>query len=397
MSAFAPAVAAETVSTESLSLYLHIPFCRHRCSYCDFNTYTSLGDLQPAYAVALADEVRQVAGGEKRLVHTLFFGGGTPSLMTPAQMETILGRVYDSFDVATAAEVSMEANPQGVDRAYFSAMRALGVNRLSFGVQSVQPDELALLERRHDFDGAIRALEEARAAGFGNINIDLIYGVPGQTLASWQASVRAVLALEPMHVSLYCLTIEPGTPMQRWLHSGQMQAPDPDLAADQYAAAGDLMGAAGFVHYEISNWARPGHACEHNLTYWRNGEYLGLGAGAHGHAAGLRYYVVKQPRAYLRRVAQGGGSYPLSSAVAGSQFVTRADRLADTAITRLRLLEEGIPLDWFTATFGDAVENAYGPALAELIDWGLLTKSDRSLRLTERGRFLSNQVFQRLI
>ena len=297
--------------SSNLSLYLHIPFCRHRCSYCDFNTYTSLGDLQDAYADGLAREIAQVGRSQMRPVHTIFFGGGTPSLMTPEQLAVILTAVSNHFTLLPNAEITMEANPGTVDQAYFKAVKALGINRISFGVQSVIPSELQLLEREHDFETVIRAVEACRASGIDNFNLDLIYGVPGQTLASWEQSISALLALDPSHLSLYCLTIEPGTPMQRWLNNGRIQPPDPDLAADQYELAGKLLGEAGYEHYEISNWAKPGLACEHNLTYWRNADYLGLGAGAHGHANGLRYEVVKQPRVYLRRMAEAEQPRPI--------------------------------------------------------------------------------------
>ena len=381
----------------SLSLYLHIPFCRHRCAYCDFNTYTGLSDLQSTYAGALADEVRQVAGDERRPVHTIFFGGGTPSLMSPNDMETILTAVHESFDVAADAEISMEANPNTISAEYLIAMRELGINRLSFGVQSVIPSELELLERQHDFQTVIDAVATARATGFDNFNIDLIYGVPGQTLPSWEESVRAVLALRPKHFSLYCLTIEEGTPMARWLHNGTMPAPDPDLAADQFEMARELLGAAGYDHYEISNWSLPGYPCEHNLTYWRNGDYLGLGAGAHGHTAGVRYSVVRQPRQYIERVRQGGGSYPLSSAVADSAELERADQISDTVITQLRLLNEGLDVTAFEQQFAVTPREQFGSALDELVEWGLLDERGNRLLLTEKGEFLSNQVFYRLL
>ncbi len=384
-------------STDSLSLYLHIPFCRHRCSYCDFNTYTTLDDLQPAYATALADEVRQVAGDGRRKAHTIFFGGGTPSLMTPSEMGEILQAVHDGFEVLDSAEISMEANPNTVTLDYLQAMRALGINRLSFGVQSAVASELSLLDRKHDFATVIEAVALARQAGFDNFNVDLIYGVPGQTLPSWTQSLDAILGLEPTHVSLYCLTIEPGTPMQRWLRSGIMPAPDPDLAADQFDMARDRMGAAGFDHYEISNWAKPGLACEHNLTYWRNGDYLGLGAGAHGHADGYRYHIVRQPRVYIRRINAGGGRYPLSSAVAEQLRGDVEDRIADTVITQLRLLHEGIDVGWFSAEFGQSPQQAFGDELTKLLDWDLLRLDQDRLLLTEKGEFLSNQVFHRLI
>lgn len=389
---------------QSLSLYAHIPFCRHRCAYCDFNTYTSLGDLQTRYAHALAAEIRQVGtaaerlAGGKRPYHTLFFGGGTPSLLTLEQLAHILTAVSDAFHMADHAEITLEANPGTVDAAYLQAARRLGVNRISFGVQSAVSGELALLEREHDWATAVAAMQQARAAGLTNLSLDLIYGVPGQTLASWETSLQAALALEPPHISLYCLTIEPGTPMMRWLQNGRITPPDPDLAADQYELACKLLAAHGLGHYEISNWALPGYECAHNLTYWRNGEYLGLGAGAHGHANGYRYHVVKQPRVYIRRMSENEpGVFPVSAAVAASHRPDRQEMMSDTVITQLRLLHEGLDLGAFARRFGQPFAAAYPDALAQLLAWGLLRQENGRLRLTERGYFLSNQVFYRFM
>lgn len=386
------------MTSSSLSLYLHIPFCKHRCAYCDFNTYTSLGSLQEGYANALVAEMAQVAGGERRAAHTLFFGGGTPSLMSPEALGRILHGVQAHFALSPDAEVTMEANPGTVDLAYLTAVYQSGINRISFGVQSVIPSELTLLEREHDFGTVVEAVEMARQAGLNNFNLDLIYGVPGQTLASWQRSVQTVLDLDPTHLSLYCLTIEPGTPMQRWLKNGRIQPPDPDLAADQYELACQILAKHGYDHYEISNWAKPGMACKHNLTYWRNGEYLGLGAGAHGHAAGVRYHVVKQPRVYMRRLQEGSaGGYPLSTAVAASHPVSRAEAISDTMITQLRLLNEGVDLDAFSAQFGLSLAEVYGETLEKLVAWGLVVVENGRLCLTQKGWFLSNQVFYRFM
>lgn len=382
----------------SLSLYLHIPFCRQRCSYCDFNTYTSLSDLRVPYAQALAREITQVAGSAHRPAHTIFLGGGTPSLLAPEWLALIFQAVRDGFELAPEAEISLEANPGTVDADYLAALRALGVNRLSFGVQSADAGELALLGREHDFAAVVEAVAQARAAGFDNFNLDLIYGVPGQSLSTWERTLEAALALQPPHLSLYCLTIESGTPMHRWLNAGQIAAPDPDLAADQYDLACERLAQAGLAHYEISNWARPGHACQHNLTYWRNGEYLGLGAGAHGHAAGVRYHVVRQPRVYLRRLSDvAESSYPWSSARAGHTVLTYHDQIADTMITQLRLLEEGVDIGRFTQQFSQTPAAYYGDTLQRLQAWELLTEVDGSLRLTRRGWFLSNQVFHHLV
>lgn len=384
--------------TSDLSLYLHIPFCRHRCSYCDFNTYTSLGNLQSEYAKALANEIRQVGAGQDRAVHTIFFGGGTPSLMTPEEMAVILTAVSQSFHLRPDAEITMEANPGTVDQAYLQAMVDLGINRISFGVQSVIPSELEILEREHDFSAVVKAVEASRAVGLENFNLDLIYGVPGQTLASWQQSVETLLTLDPTHLSLYCLTIEPGTPMQRWLNNGRIQPPDPDLAADQYELAGKLLAEKGYDHYEISNWAKDGKECEHNLTYWRNNDYLGLGAGAHGHANGVRYQVVKQPRVYLRRLTEGEPlAYPLTTAVSEHHTLTRQEAMSDTIITQLRLLNEGLDLPAFEQKFGQSLPEAYADVVPQLLEWDMIKIVGERLLLTENGRFLSNQVFYRFM
>ena len=451
-------------SYDSYALYLHIPFCRARCSYCDFNTYTTIGDLQGEYVAALAREIRLVgesgraAGGRPVSVHTIFFGGGTPSLLTPEQTAVLLSAARDSFALAPDAEITMEANPGTVDEAWLAAVRALGVNRLSFGVQSALPHELTLLGREHDFAAAVSALAAARAAGFDNLNLDLIYGLPGQSVADWRRTLDAALPLGVEHISLYCLTIEPGTPMQRWLHNGTIMAPDPDTAADQYEAACHALAAAGYGHYEISNWARPGRECRHNVVYWRNEPYLGLGAGAHGMAGGYRYQVVRQPRTYIKRITNyelritngerratnderrttsdeaatghrplttdllntdllttdhsplatlpfplsplppfSPSPFPLSPAAAAHHAVDEAEAMSDTAITQLRLLDEGLDLDAFEARFGRAFDEVYRDEVRQLERWELLRRDNGRLLLTEKGRFLSNQVFYRFV
>ncbi|MFQ5433900.1 MAG: coproporphyrinogen-III oxidase family protein, partial [Anaerolineae bacterium] len=272
------------------------------------------------------------------------------------------------------------------------------VNRLSFGAQSAVPAELALLERIHDFTAVVEAITLSRRAGLDNLSLDLIYGLPGQGLSSWEMSLKAAMALEPAHLSLYCLTIEPGTPMQRWLANGRITAPDPDLAADQYEMACDRLAAAGFDHYEISNWAQPGQACEHNLTYWRTRPYLGLGAGAHGFVGEVRYQVVKQPRVYIRRLAQSApGPFPLSAAVAEHHSRSRQEAMSDAVITQLRLLEEGLDLAAFAVRFGQSLDAAYNGLVRRLRKWGMVEIVDGRLRLTKHGRFLSNQVFYRFM
>jgi oxygen-independent coproporphyrinogen-3 oxidase len=388
---------------EPLSLYLHIPFCRHRCAYCDFNTYTTVGTLQEQYIHALEREIEQVAiladmAGQKRPFHTLFFGGGTPSLLSVSELQRVLNCVQNTFGLTSDSEITLEANPDTVDKIYLEELRQIGINRLSFGVQSALADDLALLERTHDFATVIEVVSEARAVGFDNLSLDLIYGLPGHNMSSWAKSLEATLELAPDHLSLYCLTIEPGTPMHRSLANGHIVQPDADLTAEQYKFACQMLAEHGFEHYEISNWAMPDHECRHNMTYWRNQEYLGLGAGAHGQANGYRYGLVKRPRVYIRRMDEGDGSvFPLSGAVAESHKVSRSEAMSDTVITQLRLLQEGLDLSAFTRRFGQSLDEAYDGLSSQLIEWGLLTQTDGRLLITERGRFISNQVFYRFM
>ncbi len=383
---------------ESLSLYLHIPFCNQRCSYCDFNTYVSLEALREDYSAALAKEVSVVGKKKRRPAHTIFFGGGTPSLLVKKDLSLILESLRQFFIVSEDAEITLEANPETLDLKYLKMLRDLGFNRLSMGAQSVNPAELRLLGREHSFDTVIRAVDMSREAGFENINLDLIYGLPGQNLANWEESLRAATKTRPEHLSLYCLTIEPGTTLFRRLHGGRIIEPDPDVAADQYELASEFAASAGFKQYEISNWALPDRQCEHNLSYWRNREYLGFGAGAHGHANGYRYDVVKQPRVYIRRMNGSVPShYPWSPAVANKHRLSVREAMSDTVITQLRLTEEGLDLNSFSKHFDQSLRSAYPGIVEKLIELGLLLQKKRRLLLTKHGRLLSNQVFHRFV
>ena len=251
-----------TESKDALALYLHIPFCQRRCRYCDFNTYAGREALFVPYAAALAQEIRRAGQGER--VATIFVGGGTPSVLPLALITDLLGACRAAFAVDAEAEISLEANPGTVDAFKLAGLRRLGVNRLSLGVQSAHADELVLLGRIHTFAQAVQAVRMARAAGFENLSLDLIYGLPAQTLARWAATLQAALDLAPDHLSAYCLTLEAGTPLAADVAAGRVPAPDPDRAAEMYEQAEAILAAAGFVHYEISNWARPDFQCRHN-------------------------------------------------------------------------------------------------------------------------------------
>jgi oxygen-independent coproporphyrinogen-3 oxidase len=390
-------------------IYLHAPFCQVRCSYCDFNTYAGLEGVIPAYTAALCREIELVAqrgaqAGIGRVeADSVYFGGGTPSLLPARQFERILRTLRRELAVIPDAEITVEANPGTVDLDRLSALRSMGVNRLSFGVQSAQADELRLLDRLHTFDQAMQAVAWARDAGFANINVDLIYGIMGQTLASWQDSVLRVLDLNPEHLSLYALTVESGTPMQAKVDAGELPMPDPDLAADMYEWARDDLQSAGYRHYEISNWARvdsrdkhatPAFACRHNLGTWRLRPYLGLGAGAHGFVPGWRYSNVRHPVEYVSRIQSGDArSFPFSPAVAETRAVDPETERREMLLLGLRLVEEGVDAGEFRQRFEVDLEAVFGEDLAELEGQGLLERAGTRVRLTRKGHLLGNRVF----
>jgi oxygen-independent coproporphyrinogen-3 oxidase len=310
----APYLFGILVAMVSYSLYLHIPFCTHRCGYCDFNTYAGLESVIPEYVSALCAEIDCLAlsAGQRLPAHTIFFGGGTPSLLPILEVERILAALHNAFDLQADLEITLEANPGTLTRSYLQDLHSLGVNRLSLGLQSAHPGELKLLERIHTYPEAIQSVAWARQVGFDNLNLDLIFGLPEQTLETWQNSLQLALGLHPEHFSLYALTIEHDTPFGRWSKRGLLTPPDPDLAADMYEWASEQLEKLSYAQYEISNWARshplpapsspaPSYACRHNLQYWRNLPYLGLGAGAHGYAAGFRTENLLSPLAYIQR------------------------------------------------------------------------------------------------
>lgn len=386
------------------AVYLHIPFCVHRCGYCDFNTYAGLEDLIPAYTAALCREIELIrqSAGERLPVHTIFFGGGTPSLLSGPQLESILGALAKAFDWQPGVEITLEANPGTVSLESLREMRRLGVNRLSLGMQSAHPGELRLLERQHDYPEVVAAVTAARRAGFDNLNLDLIYGLPEQALPTWQNSLELALGLNPEHLSLYALTLEHGTPLKRWANRGLIPEPDPDLAAEMYEWANERLAAAGYDQYEISNWSKPGQPCRHNLQYWRSLPYIGLGAGAHGYAGGSRTANVLAPAAYIARLKDGAvQEFPRTPATASLTPVDRQAEIGETMMMGLRLTREGIAEADFQARFGQSLEELFASEIKELQGYGLLEWAgeapQRRLRLTSRGRLLGNQVFLRFI
>jgi oxygen-independent coproporphyrinogen-3 oxidase len=407
--------AASTVD-EPFAIYIHVPFCTAKCGYCDFNSYAGQESLIPAYTEALVREARLWAPlCEGLRAETVYFGGGTPSLMPLPDLDRIVGELRRRFDVASDAEMSLEANPGTVDLEYLRGLRSLGVNRLSLGVQSFDDGELSALDRIHSAEDARAALAAARRAGFDNVSLDLIYGLPRQTLAHWRRNLDEALTLALEHLSLYALTVEEGTPLASDVAAGRVPEPDPDVGADMYAWTEERLTAAGYEHYEISNWARPGFRCRHNLAYWRNGLWLGLGAGAHSHlrpdgeqgtrqpaqrfgnAAPIRSYVELVNESWTAR--RRNGERPTLASMRQVTFRESGDEAlekADTLILGLRLSEGVSPAEW-RDRFGSELEADCGPPLTELEGLGLLERNDGVLRLTPRGRLLANEVFQRFL
>lgn len=414
------------------SIYLHIPFCAHRCAYCDFNTYAGQESLIPAYVDALIKEINWIGlraerSGNEVEAHTIFFGGGTPSLLSGTQIDSVMSALSSAFALSADAEVTIEANPGTISPVKLDAIRKAGVNRISFGVQSSITEELRMLERSHDFFTVIEAVSSARKAGFDNLNHDLIYALPGQTLQSWQTTVKRILELQPEHISAYALTLEHGTPFGRWSQRGLLPIPDPDLAADMYEWAMDYLQQFGYAQYEISNWAKtvesqrskvndprlstfdvfPQHACKHNLQYWRSLPYLGLGAGAHGYAGGYRYSNVLRIKTYIERLDNPQlpiTNYPLTPAAVNRHKQTLRDDISDYMINNLRLVQVGVADSDFRSRFGAGLLDIFPKEIEELVNAGLLErktsealKTSEVYRLTRRGRLLGNQVFLRFV
>ena len=410
------------VKDSRLSLYLHIPFCSLKCSYCDFNSYAGLEGLVRPYVDALIAEMglwRDTVSGNR--ITTVFFGGGTPSLLPLPELARIVAALRDTFDLDPEAEVSLEANPGTVDLKYLRGLLGLGVNRLSLGIQSFHDDELVALDRIHSSKEAKEAYRWARQAGFRRLNLDLIYGLPqtgavgpqqpfdsaqDRPMERWQATLEQAIELGPDHLSLYALTVEEGTKLAYDVDHGRVPGPDADAQAAMYEWSQERMTRAGYQQYEISNWCRPGQECRHNLTYWRNGEWLGLGAGAHSHFGGFRFADVYSPKQYIRRVQE---TAERGVAAADTRHLLKAMRqvayveeqtpemaMAETAILTLRL-NEGLSLADFRRRFGRELEEVYGSVVAEMSELGLLERENGRIRLTPRGRLLANEVFVRLL
>jgi len=376
-------------------VYVHVPFCTVRCGYCDFNTYTAAelgeaggppGASRATYADAAISEIRmarRVLGDVDRPVQTVFFGGGTPTLLSAGDLSAVLATIAAEFGLAADVEVTTEANPDSVAAWDLEALRAGGFTRISFGMQSAVDHVLRTLDRTHNPLRVPAVVEWARAAGFSEVSLDLIYGTPGESLADWQESLEAALACEPDHVSAYALILEEGTALARAVRRGEVPEPDDDLQADMYLAADERLGAAGFEWYELSNWARsPRSHCRHHELYWTGGDWWGVGPGAHSHVGGVRWWNVKHPRAYAERLAAR------HSPAQARELLDAETRRVERVLLESRL-RRGLPLE--------VLDPAAESSLASVVDRGRGVVEDGRLVLTREGRLLADAVVRDLL
>jgi len=389
-----PSSVADGAGERDFGVYVHVPFCRVRCGYCDFNTYTASeirGVRQSDYAsqavseIALGARVLDEARAGGRAASTVFFGGGTPTLLPVTDLAAMLEAVRDTWGLAAGAEVTTEANPDSVDPASLEALAAAGFTRVSFGMQSAVPHVLATLDRTHDPARIPLVVRWAREAGL-DVSLDLIYGTPGESLADWEASLDLALAQGPDHVSAYALIVEQGTRLARQIARAEIAQPDDDLQADMYEFADETLSAAGYGWYEVSNWATsPEHRSRHNLAYWTGQDWWGVGPGAHSHVGGVRWWNVKHPAAYAERLAAG------VSPAAGRETLDAQTRRAE-AVLLLSRLADGLP----TAMLEPAGRTAVAGLLADGLVEGKPAFSGRIV-LTRRGRLLADAVVRRLL
>jgi len=377
------------MSPDRLSIYIHIPFCHKRCAYCSFVSYAGREADIPAYARALIEEskLRRVEGAE---VKTIYFGGGTPSLLPVEILGLILLAIDEYYKLDDRAEITLEANPGTVSQNYLKAIRSLGINRLSLGVQSLDDAELRLLGRIHTASEARESISQAKDAGFTNLSLDFIYGIPGRSLEKWQGMLSEMVTLGAQHISLYGLTLEEGTPLHQRVKNGELLPPDPDAAACEYEMAEEVLEAAGYKQYEISNWAKPGFESRHNLAYWRRAPYLGLGVAAHSFLDNKRIANTSDLDEYLSCLAEG------KLAPQTVEVISEATALSEAIILGLRL-NEGVSADDIKAHFSIDLYSHFESAIAELVSLGLLEQHEDRIKLTPRGRLLGNEVFMRFL
>lgn len=389
------------------SLYIHIPFCKHRCHYCDFNTYTGKEMLIPGYVEALIKELRidsLICFGKS--IQTIYFGGGTPSLISLQYYKNLFLAIRNLYTLTGDCEISLEANPGTISLDYLNGLREVGFNRISIGVQSTNYIDLQRLARIHHVEDVLTSIRNARLVGFKNISIDLIFGLPWQDLTSWSNTLSRAIDLSPDHLSLYSLIIEPGTQFYNWYQKGLIAKQDEDLEADMYEYAIEMLDRAGYEHYEISNWAKKdeqlNYRCQHNLQYWLNNSYIGVGVGSHGYVEGVRTVNIPTISGYIEKMnndTQDRYGLPLSPATISFTPVDQMTQMKDFMMLGLRLVNEGVSADRFRAKFNQSMLEVFDKEINLLIKKGLIEWVDDTsiLRLTKMGVMVGNQVFMEFV
>jgi len=378
----------------SLAFYVHIPYCVRRCGYCDFNTYTpgelsidlNFRDVSRSYIDLLLQEInfsRQISTAEK--VPTIFFGGGTPTLMEPVDLGRVVSAIGEKFDLLPNAEVTTEANPDTVTQEKLAALRTAGINRISFGMQSATPHVLDTLDRTHNPENVLKATQWAREAGFDEISVDLIYGTPGESISDWQRSIDTALSLPITHISAYALIVESGTKLGAQVKRGDIVMPDDDETADKYLLADEKFEAAGFRWYELSNWSKPGSESRHNLAYWNGDNWWGAGPGAHSHIDGRRFWNVKHPTAYAQKMANGGD--PKHE----EEFLTDSQKASEEIMLKIRLAD-GLAFDSLTPIQIDTLEGFKSQGHLILQSW-----SEKRAVLTRSGRLIADRIVREIL
>jgi oxygen-independent coproporphyrinogen III oxidase len=383
-----------------LSLYLHIPFCRHICTYCAFNTYANMDDSIAPFVQALVNEINYIGTYTPNLdVHTVFFGGGTPSMLNMGHFEAIFEAIRHNFLLRADAEISLEANPNDLTAPYVRDLCQVGFNRLSIGMQSAKEAELQMYERQHDMAMMGRVMDDVRQAGFENVSLDLMFGNPQQSLSDWELSLNTALAFAPQHISLYGLEVKGGTVLKKQIQAGVLPKPSDDMAADMYDMATNRLAEAGFNQYEISNWSQPMYQARHNLQYWHNLPYLGFGAGAHGYANNTRTIAIRAPQRYIEalRTPHKERDYPRTPATSKATLIDKANELSETIMMGMRLTQEGVQRKAFHERFGMDVYALKRETIEKYVGLGMLDVTDEYIRLSQQGRLVSNVVIADLI
>ena len=377
----------------ALSFYIHIPYCVKRCGYCDFNTYTpselregaSLEAVSGDYIDAVLREIDTASATHSGEVPTIFFGGGTPSLLPPKDLGRVISKIREKWEISPDCEITLEANPDSVDATKLMQLREAGFNRISFGMQSAQPHVLKVLDRTHNPENISRVVNEARGAGFSSISVDLIYGTPGESLEDWKSSVKTALSLPIDHLSAYALIVETGTKLAAQIKRGELSMPDDDLMADMYLLVDQLCEEAGLSWYELSNWSKPNHQSRHNVAYWLNANWWGLGPGAHSHIEGVRWWNVKHPTAYKEKLFTG------VSVIQDREVLTQP-QIRDEAVMLSIRLRQGIPLINLSEVQRKAVSDYSRSGHLDQEAW-----IDGRLQLTPQGRLIADRIVRELV